>query len=120
MSETWVHANVFVPRQYGPSYLFNVDGIGWTDQQGLKDGHVARFGMNDETDNWFHVMIPVVGLQQLVEIRAEFSSTFPRLTSGTVHTGGTFVTATEAPQVTSVGLASVFTLSNINQQVSRG
>jgi hypothetical protein len=120
MPETWVHANVFVPRQYGPAFFFELDGISWSDQQGIKDGHVARFGMKDETDNWFHSMIPVVGQQQLREVRAEFSSTFPRLVSAHVHAGGTSVTFTDAPQVTSTGTFSVFSLPNINQQVSRG
>lgn len=44
MPATWVHGNVFVPRLYGPENLANVMGIAWTDQQGLRDGHIIELG----------------------------------------------------------------------------
>jgi hypothetical protein len=55
-----VHGDMFFPRLYGPGELANVDGIGWTDQQGLKEGHVARFVMRGGRENWFHVTFPLV------------------------------------------------------------
>lgn len=123
MSETWVHGDAFIPRLYGPDHLINVGGIGWTDQQGLKEGHVARFVIRDERQNFFHVTIPVVGQPRLREVRVEFSSTFPDLTEVWVHSGSTRVN--DNPSVfkeTSAGPSSVTTVAveNINKTVDRG
>jgi hypothetical protein len=120
MPETWVHGNVFVPRLYVPDHLANVMGIAWTDQQGLRDGHQARFSMRDERTNWFHAMIPVVGQQQLNEARVEFSSSWPAVTSAWVHEGRRGMANTNAPVINTVGSDSIFSFPNINQNVDRG
>lgn len=119
MPETWVHGNAFIPRLYGPDNLANVGGIAWSDQQGLKDGGEARFVMRDERFNYFHAIIPVVGTQQLQEIRVEFSSTYPVLKDAWVHHGINYV-ANGLPQVNTVGTFSTATLGGINQAVNRG
>jgi len=121
MPETWVHGDVFVPRVYGPDHLLNVDGIGWTDQQGLKDGHRARFLMRDERRNFFHATIPVTGQQTLREVRVEYASSFPDLVEAWVHHGGSFVAATDSPSISGVVRRfATFSLGGINQEVNRG
>ena len=56
--DIWVNGNTFFPRLYGPGELAHVDGIAWTDQQGLREGHVGRFLMLPDRENWFHVSFP--------------------------------------------------------------
>jgi hypothetical protein len=121
MPETWVHGDMFFPRLYGPDHLLNIDGNSWTDQQGLKDGHIARFNMRDESVNFFHVTIPVMGQQTLQEVRVEYSTLSPRLMEVYVHEGGSRVINTSNPQ-TSGNLSdfAVFSLVGINQVVDRG
>lgn len=124
MPATWVHGNVFVPRLYGPDNLANVMGIGWTDQQGLRDGHQIRFSMLDERTNWFHAMIPVVGSPQLNEVLVEYSTSWPQLVSAWVQEGGfaanRMAVNTNTPQISQVGSDYTFTFPNINRQVDRG
>ncbi|GAA1273414.1 hypothetical protein GCM10009677_28250 [Sphaerisporangium rubeum] len=120
MPETWVHGNVFIPRLYGPDNLRNIDNIGWTDQQGLKEGHVARFFMLDEKQNYFHAPVPVTGQPQLLEVRVEFSSTYPRVFQAWVHAAGRVVAQTDAPVVNNIGGESIFVLGGINRPVNRG
>jgi hypothetical protein len=115
---------MFIPRLYGPDNLVNVGGIAWTDQQGLKEGHVAKFVMRDERQNFFHITIPVVGQPQLREVRVELSSTFPDLTEVWVHAGGTRVNddSTVFKETTPAGPNSITTVTveNINKTVDRG
>ena len=121
-TETWVHGNAFVPRLYGPDQLDNVEGQAWTDQQGLREGHVAKFVLRDERTNWFHAAIPAVGQQQLKDVKVEFWSTFANLTSAWVHSGRNGLFNISPPGFTSLPGEefSIMTLSNINQQASRG
>jgi hypothetical protein len=51
VSETWVHGNVFAPGVYGPDYLEHVNGVSWSDQQGLKFGYGVNFVMKDLSQN---------------------------------------------------------------------
>ena len=122
MSETWVHGNAFFPRLYGPDQLDNVEGQSWTDQQGLKEGHVAKFNMRDERTNWFHATIPVTGIVMIDQVRVEFWSTYPRVTSAWVHSGREGLFNINNPQITSLPNDdfSFITLDNINRQASRG
>lgn len=124
MPETWVHGNVFVPRLYGPDHFANVMGIAWTDQQGLRDGHQIQFSMLDERTNWFHAPIPVEGSRQLREVRVEYSSSWPRMTSAWVQEGAFSANRTavntNTPQINQVGSDFTFVFPNINRQVDRG
>jgi hypothetical protein len=124
MTATWVHGNAFVPRLYGPDNLANVMGIGWTDQQGLRDGHQARFSMLDERTNWFHAIIPVTDVQQLNEVRVEYSTSWPLLTSAWVQEGSfgssRMAVNTNSPVFNAVGSDYTFIFANINRQVDRG
>jgi hypothetical protein len=122
MPETWVHGDVFVPRLYGPDQLANLDGIAWTDQQGIREGGMHRFLMRDQRRNYFHAMIPVTGQHTLQAVRVEFSTLFPRLEEVWVHQGRTLV-ANTGPPLDIVGDTAVFAtvrLLNINQTVNRG
>jgi hypothetical protein len=45
------------PERYGPEVFENVNGIGWSDQQGLSQGWGTTFRGKAGVENWFHFPI---------------------------------------------------------------
>jgi len=80
--------------------------------------------MLDEKTNWFHATIPVAGSQQLSEVRVEYSSSWPVMTSAWVQEGAfssnRMAVNTNTLQISQVGQDFTFIFPNINRPVDRG
>jgi hypothetical protein len=121
-TQVWVHGNVFVPGNYGPDHLAQVDGISWTDIQGQKLGHQATFVMKDEKVNFFHAPIPVLAESpKLLEVRVQFSAAPDSVRELWIHAG---LTKIEGPRTDFklFGGPPIITLSldGIDKPVTRG